>query len=101
MGDIGLGEIILVVIVALLLYGKDLPGAARKAGAAYSRFRSSMRDLQDKVMREVPEELEREMKEADAASGKDLFIPPNEPHEHPAPDSSAGNTPPPSAGNTA
>lgn len=89
MGDIGLGEILLIVILALLLYGKDLPQAARKAGAAYARFKTKMRDLQSEVMKEVPEgDLQREIDQADEAAGKE----PKKPAELPPPRTDDSNS---------
>jgi Sec-independent protein translocase protein TatA len=51
MGDLGLNELAIIAVMAVLLYGKELPDAARKAGAAYSKARREIRRLADEVRR--------------------------------------------------
>lgn len=46
------GEIILILAVALLLFGpKNLPEMARKWGRMMEQFRRAARDVQDEIMR--------------------------------------------------
>src|SRR6187399_2687080 len=49
MFDIGAGEMMLVVLLAIMLYGGDLPDVARKAGAQVRKFRGVAEDLKRQV----------------------------------------------------
>jgi sec-independent protein translocase protein TatA len=54
--DIGFGEMVLIGIIALLLYGSDLPDVARTWGKAYQEFRRHLNgirtDLNDAIYAE-------------------------------------------------
>jgi sec-independent protein translocase protein TatB len=70
MFDIGMGEVGLIAVVALLVLGPErLPGAARTAGALLRRARQSWQNVQQEIERELAaEELKRNLrKTADAA----------------------------------
>ena len=56
MGDIGFTELVAIVVIAILLYGKDLPQAARKLAGMYSRFRRHLSDIKDEIHRSIPDE---------------------------------------------
>ncbi len=49
MGKIGSTELILILIVALLVFGKRLPDIARQAGKALSEFRRSFNELKYEI----------------------------------------------------
>jgi Tat protein translocase TatB subunit len=50
MGSVGLPEVMVIFIVALLVLGPDkLPNAARQVGRAYSEFRRITNGFQDEV----------------------------------------------------
>jgi sec-independent protein translocase protein TatA len=58
MGPIGMGEILLIVLIALLLFGsKELPQVARKMGKGY-------RDLQ-RITQNAKDEMKKIIEEAD------------------------------------
>lgn len=60
-GNIGTGEILLVLLVALLVLGPTrLPGAARQVGKAMTEFRRVTTGLQTE-MRDAISEFEREV----------------------------------------
>ncbi len=44
MGRIGSVEIVVVLLIALLIFGKRLPDVARQAGRAISEFRRLLRN---------------------------------------------------------
>ena len=69
MFDIGMGEIGLIGIVALLVLGPErLPGAARTAGALLRKARQSWQNVQQEIERELAaEELKRSMRETVAS----------------------------------
>ncbi len=56
MGDIGFSELVAIVIIAILLYGKDLPQAARKLASLYSKLRRQLTDIKDEIQRQIPAE---------------------------------------------
>src|SRR5450432_301255 len=69
MFDVGMGEIGLIAVVALLVLGPErLPGAARTAGALLRKARQSWQSVRAEIERELAaEELKRSMKETAAA----------------------------------
>src|SRR5688572_7082718 len=56
MGDIGFSELVAIAIIAILIYGKELPQAARKMANLYSKFRRQLNDIKDDLRRQIPEE---------------------------------------------
>jgi len=69
MFDVGMGEVGLIAVVALLVLGPErLPRAARTAGALVRKARSSWQSVRSEIERELAaEDLKRQMKEAAAA----------------------------------
>lgn len=51
--SLGLGELILILIVALLLFGKRLPEVSRSVGKGIREFQKGMRGIEDEIRREV------------------------------------------------
>lgn len=45
-GGIGAGELLVVAVVAVLLFGSKLPEVARNLGKTYHQFRKGLSDLQ-------------------------------------------------------
>jgi sec-independent protein translocase protein TatB len=70
MFDVGMGEVGLIAIVALLVLGPErLPGAARTAGALLRKARQGWQSVRSEIERELAaEELKRTMKETAAAA---------------------------------
>jgi sec-independent protein translocase protein TatB len=70
MFDVGIGEIGLIAVVALLVLGPErLPGAARTAGALLRKARQSWQGVRAEIERELAaEELKREMQRTAAAA---------------------------------
>jgi TatA/E family protein of Tat protein translocase len=52
-GDVGSGEIIVIGIVALLLFGKNLPKQARNIGKAIAEFKRTLNDASSEIHREM------------------------------------------------
>jgi len=69
MFDIGFPELIVVLVVALVVYGPDrLPDLARAMGKAYAEFRRTMNELketfdQDETVREIKQEFNAAQRE--------------------------------------
>ncbi len=70
MFDVGMGEVGLIAIVALLVLGPErLPRAARTAGALLRKARQSWQSVQAEIERELAaEDLKRQMREVAAAA---------------------------------
>ncbi len=50
MGNLGTGEILLIVLVVLIFFGaKKIPELAQGLGKGVREFRKAMRDVQDEV----------------------------------------------------
>jgi len=54
MGEFGFSEMVLIVIVAIVIYGKDLPSAARKMAQVYNKLRRQLTDIKDEIQRQIP-----------------------------------------------
>ena len=66
-GGIGFAEVLFLGVIAILIWGKDLPAVARKVGAFYVRMRRSLNDMQAEIVREIPPEVmdvQEDLKEA-------------------------------------
>ena len=70
MFDVGMGEIGLIAVVALLVLGPErLPSAARTAGVLLRKARQSWQSVRVEIERELAaEELKRSIKETAAAA---------------------------------
>jgi Sec-independent protein translocase protein TatA len=74
MGDFSFGHIILLVIVGIIVYGKDLPQAARKLAIMYNKFRRQIADIKDEIQRQIPmDEIKSELNKVQ--SGFDPMAP--------------------------
>jgi sec-independent protein translocase protein TatA len=49
MFGLGIQEMVIVGVVAILLFGKNLPGVARQLGSSYREFRKGLFDLQSSL----------------------------------------------------
>ena len=70
MFDVGIGEVGLIAVVALLVLGPErLPGAARTAGALLRKARQSWQNVRSEIERELAaEELKRDLQRTAAAA---------------------------------
>ncbi len=55
MGSLGFDELLVVILVAIIVFGKNLPQVARKVGQYYSRFKRHISDLKDDFQRQMPD----------------------------------------------
>lgn len=73
-GGVSGGEMILVFLVALVLFGgKKLPGLARQMGKSVEHFRRTVRNVRDEFMNtanEAPESTDAEIHPVDAVEEK-------------------------------
>jgi sec-independent protein translocase protein TatA len=49
MFGLGMQEVVIIGVVAILLFGKNLPGVARSLGSSYREFRKGLFDLQSSL----------------------------------------------------
>jgi sec-independent protein translocase protein TatA len=64
MFNIGMPELILIFIVALVVFGpKRLPEIGRQIGKAVSSFKRATMDLKEALEQEPPEEIKQEVRE--------------------------------------
>jgi sec-independent protein translocase protein TatA len=49
MFGLGIGELLIVLVIALLLFGNRLPGVAHSLGKALMGFRKEVRNLEEEV----------------------------------------------------
>lgn len=64
MFNIGMPELIVVFVVALLVFGpKRLPDIGRQLGKAVRGFKQATMDLKDALDQEPPEEIKKEVRE--------------------------------------
>ena len=54
MDGFSFSEIIIIIIIAIIIYGKDLPQAARKMATLYSKFKRQLSDVRDEISRQIP-----------------------------------------------
>lgn len=60
LGNLGAGEIILLLVIALLVFGANrLPEAGRTVGKGLREFRRALSEAQDAVTRPTPREPDR------------------------------------------
>jgi len=55
MGSLGFDELMVVVVIAIIVFGKDLPSVARKVGQWYSKVKRHVSDLKDELQRQAPD----------------------------------------------
>lgn len=59
-GNLGAGEIILIILVILLLFGaKKIPELAQGLGKGMKEFKKAVRDVEDEI-KKTDEELKKE-----------------------------------------
>jgi sec-independent protein translocase protein TatA len=58
--NFGMGEMLLLAIVALLLYGSDLPEVAKTWGKAYSEFRRNLNGFRSELNNVIYSEPEKD-----------------------------------------
>ncbi|MGQ9798827.1 MAG: twin-arginine translocase TatA/TatE family subunit [Ignavibacterium sp.] len=63
-GNLGAGEIILIILVILLLFGaKKIPELAQGLGKGMKEFKKAVRDVEDEI-KKADEEIKKEEKKS-------------------------------------
>lgn len=55
--SLGLGELVLILIVALILFGRRLPEVSRSLGKGIREFQKGLRGIEEEIRREVNSDL--------------------------------------------
>lgn len=81
MFDIGMQEIIVIIIVALLVFGPNrLPELSRTIGKGLSQFRRAVEDAKERVESELKEE--ENLKISEEIKGEEKSLDKDKPEEH-------------------
>jgi sec-independent protein translocase protein TatA len=78
-GGLGLWEILLILVVALIIFGQRLPDVAKQLGKGFMEFRRGLRNLEDEfeytdtwpARRELPPPPGPDPGEGDAGTGEE------------------------------
>ena len=63
MDGFSFSEIVIIIIIAIIIYGKDLPQAARKLANIYAKFKRQLSDVREEIRRQIPmDEIQDSMK---------------------------------------
>ncbi len=54
MGEFSFPELMIIVIIAILIYGKELPQAVRKMASLYGKAKRQLSDVRDELQRQIP-----------------------------------------------
>jgi Sec-independent protein translocase protein TatA len=96
MFDIGLSELLLVAILAIMLYGGELPDVARKAGQTMRKLRGAADDLKRQMTSPTDPELSTLIRDIDPR--RELTPAPPAPTLPALPAPAADSTPPAAPG---
>lgn len=58
MGSFGFEEMVVVAIVAIVAFGRDLPQVARKVGRWYGKLKRQLTDMKDDIVSQIPEDVD-------------------------------------------
>jgi Tat protein translocase TatB subunit len=80
MGEFSFSELVVIVIIAILIYGKELPQVARKMAQMYNKLRRQLTDIKDEVQRQIPADEMRKALDVDTYGSSPTTDPPQTPY---------------------
>lgn len=90
-GGLGVGEMVIIAVVALLVFGRNLPDVARKVGKGVSEFKRGMSGVEAELRTAVYEPVPGPNPEVESAVGT-VAVPATQ--APPAPDAQVRPSPP-------
>jgi TatA/E family protein of Tat protein translocase len=86
MGSFGMGEMLIVFIIALIIFGpRKLPELGKALGKSISEFKKASNDLRSTIEEEIRAENQAKPAPPATASAEPQILPPSEPVEANAP----------------
>jgi Sec-independent protein translocase protein TatA len=81
MGSFGFEELLVVAIVAIIVWGENLPQIIRKAARYYAQLRAYLTQVRDEVIKHVPDEKEilPDLRDALPPSSMPVYMDPSDP----------------------
>lgn len=83
LGSPGVGEMVLIGVVAVLLFGSRLPEVARSLGSSYQQFRKGLSDIQSSIKSDVDLDVKSLERIADYSDVHDDYEEPTAPKFEP------------------
>ena len=89
LNQVGPLELVLILVVALLLFGGRLPDVGRSIGRSLAQFKKGLQDMRDEIEREEP--VPPRPRKEPGGNGGSLAPPPGPPGDRPAPPAGGGD----------
>jgi len=82
-GTPGIGELMVIGVIAVLLFGKKLPEVARSVGSSYQQFRKGLSDIQTSIKTDLDLEAAANERLPDYSDVSDDYDEPSAPRFDP------------------
>jgi sec-independent protein translocase protein TatA len=83
LGSPGVGEILVIAVVAVVLFGSRLPEVARSLGGSYQQFRKGLADIQASMKNELDLDVKSPDRISDYSDVNDDYDEPSAPKFEP------------------
>lgn len=82
-GSPGMGELVLIAIVAVVLFGGRLPEVARSLGSSYQQFRKGLADIQSTMKADIDLDIDSTNRIPDYSDANEDYDEPTAPKFEP------------------